>query len=105
MVATDATLGKILTDANGMTLYVYAKDTVGSSACTGACATSWPPLTVSGTPTLPSGVTGTVSVMTRADGSTQVTYNGKPLYTFSKDTAPGQTTGQGVGAVWSVATP
>jgi len=105
MVATDATLGKILTNANGMTLYVFAKDTAGTSACNAGCAANWPPLTATGTPTVSSGVTGTVSVITRADGSSQVAYNGKPLYTYIKDTAPGQTTGQGVGGVWSVATP
>ncbi len=105
MVSTNATLGKILTDAKGMTLYFYAKDTAGTSACTGGCATNWPPLTATGTPTASADATGTLSVITRADGSKQVAYNGKPLYTYIKDTAPGDTTGQGVGGVWTVATP
>lgn len=105
MVATNPALGKILTDANGMTLYFYAKDTAGKSACTGACAGNWPPLTTTGTPVAPAGVTGTVGTIKRDDGSTQVTYNGKPLYTYIKDTAAGDTKGQGVGGVWTVATP
>lgn len=105
MVSNNAKLGNILTNAQGFTLYVYAKDSNGTSACTGGCASNWPPLTASGTPTAPSSVTGTLSTIKRADGSTQVTYNGKPLYTFIKDTAPGDTAGQGFGGVWSAATP
>lgn len=105
MVSKDPKLGNILTNAQGFTLYVYSKDSNGTSACTGACAGIWPPLTASGTPTAGSGVTGTLGTITRADGSTQVTYNGKPLYTYVKDTSPGDTTGQGVAGAWSVATP
>ncbi len=105
MVKTDPKLGKILTNASGMTLYVYAKDTANTSNCTAACAANWPPLTTTGTPTAPTDVTGTLGTITRSDGTKQVTYNGKPLYTFIKDTAPGNTTGQGFGGVWSVATP
>ena len=75
--------------------------------CTGACATNWPPLFVTGgaAPTVASGVTGTVATFARADGmGTQVTYNGKPLYYWKNDKAPGDTTGQGVGG-FTVATP
>ena len=105
MVRDDASLGKILTDAKGFTLYYYAKDTDGKSVCNGGCAVNWPPATADGTPTLPDGVTGTLSLITRDDGSKMLAYNGKPLYTYIKDTDPGDTYGQGVGGVWTVATP
>ena len=107
-LATNPTLGQILTDSNGMTLYVFAKDSAGVSNCTGGCLAAWPALTVSaGTmPTAGSGVTGTLGTITRSDnGALQVTYNGKPLYHFASDSAPGDTSGQGVGGVWSVASP
>ena len=103
MVRTDAKLGAILTNAAGMTLYTYEKDTPGKSVCNGTCATNWPPLMATGTPTAPAGATGKFGTITRDDGSTQVTYNGMPLYTYIKDTAPGDTTGQEVGDVWYVA--
>jgi predicted lipoprotein with Yx(FWY)xxD motif len=103
MVATDAKLGAILTNADGMTLYTYEKDTPGKSVCNGACATNWPPVSASGTPTAPSGATGTFGTITRDDGTSQLTYNGMPLYTYIKDKAPGDTTGQDVGDVWYVA--
>ena len=105
LVRDDATLGKLLTDAKGFTLYYYAKDSDGKSVCNAGCAANWPPATASGTPTLPDGVTGTLSLITRDDGSKQLAYNGKALYTYIKDTDPGDTYGQGVGGVWTVATP
>jgi len=92
--STNAKFGKILVDASGRTLYTFDQDTGTTSACTGSCATTWPPLTISsGTPTGASGL-GTVK---RADGSTQVTYKGKPLYTFASDASAGDATGDGVG--------
>ncbi|HEX3723421.1 MAG TPA: hypothetical protein VHV31_11545, partial [Nitrolancea sp.] len=103
LVHTDAKLGAILTNAAGMTLYTYEKDTPGKSVCTGACATNWPPLIASSAPTAPAGATGTFGTITRDDGSTQVTYNDMPLYTYIKDTAPGDTNGQDVGDVWYAA--
>ena len=105
LVRDDDKLGKILTDSKGFALYFYAKDTPGKSVCSGTCATNWPPLMASGTPTAPDGVTGTLSVITRDDGSMQVAYNGKPLYTYIKDTDQEDTYGQGIGGVWTVATP
>ena len=105
LVRTDDKLGKILTDSKGFTLYVYGKDTAGKSVCNGGCATNWPPLTATGTPTAPDGVTGTLSLVTRDDGTQMVAYNGMPLYTYIKDTDPEDTYGEGVGGVWSVATP
>ena len=104
MVATNATLGQILVDAKGMTLYTYAKDTVNASNCSGACATNWPPLTVAAgvTPTAGPGVQGSLGVIQRADGTYQVTIDGMPLYYFAKDTKPGDANGQGVASVWYV---
>lgn len=103
--AQNATLGTILTDSSGRTLYVYKNDSMNVSNCTGACAQNWPPLTTTGTPSLASGVPGTLGTITRGDGSKQVTYNGMPLYTFKADSNPGDTKGQGIGNVWHVATP
>lgn len=101
---TDPTLGAYLTGLNGMTLYAYTKDTPDVSACTGGCATAWPPLTVAAgtTVTGPSGATAAFATITRADGTMQVTYNHWPLYYYAKDTKAGDTTGQNVGKVWFI---
>jgi len=98
-------LGVVLVDDKGMTLYTSSGDkTPGTSSCTGTCAKVWPPLTVTGTPTYAASLTASAfSTITRADGTTQLAYNGKPLYTFASDAAAGDTTGQGVGG-FSVAT-
>ena len=91
----------VVTDAKGMTLYWFAPDTSTTSKCTGACATYWPPVT--GPVTAGSGVTGTLSTITRPDGTTQATYDGHPLYTYIGDTAPGQAKGNGKnlsGGLW-----
>jgi len=104
MVAQNAALGNILTDAKGMTLYAFTKDTPGTSNCTGDCAGIWPPLVVAQgvTPTAASGFTGTLGTIQRSDGTTQVTVNNMPVYLWVKDKNPGDTTGQGVGKVWFV---
>jgi LPXTG-motif cell wall-anchored protein len=104
-VAQLGSLGSVLVGPNGMTLYYYTKDTANVSNCTGACAQAWPPLTVTGAPTAGAGVSGTLGVLTRADGSQQVTYNGWPLYYYVGDQKPGDANGQNVGGVWYVATP
>jgi predicted lipoprotein with Yx(FWY)xxD motif len=106
LTASNATLGKtILVNSAGLTLYTYGKDTSGTSNCTGGCATAWPPLSPgSGTPTGGAGITGTLATITRSDGAKQVTYNGKPLYTFESDGSAGAATGDGVNS-FSVATP
>ena len=100
-------LGPVLTDDKGKTVYWFAKDTSTASACTGACATAWPP--VLGMPQAASGttLTGRFGTIRRSDGTLQATYNGHPLYTFEGDTAPGQTNGNGIiafGAAWSAIT-
>ena len=94
-----------LTTVQGRTLYYFTPDTATSAACTGGCASNWPPLlATSGTPTSDPGLSGTLSVLSGANGN-QVVYNGHPLYTFSKDSAAGDATGQGIGGKWFVATP
>ena len=105
LVRNDPKLGTFLTDSNGKTLYWYTKDTPGVSNCSGACLAAWPPLLASAPPALPSGVPGTVTLITRTDGGKQVAYNDLPLYYFAKDTSPTDTAGQGVGKVWYVMVP
>ncbi len=105
-VTQNATLGGIFTDSNGMTLYVFARDSAGVSNCNGGCATVWPALQPpAGDLVLPDGVAGTLATITRQDGTQQVTYNGMPLYYYSGDTNPGDTNGQGIGGVWMAAMP
>jgi predicted lipoprotein with Yx(FWY)xxD motif len=97
-------LGVVVVDASGRTVYRFDRDTAGSntSACTGSCSATWPPATVSGTPTAGAGITGTVGVITRSDGTQQLTLDGHPLYRFSGDQAPGDTHGNGIGGIWHV---
>jgi predicted lipoprotein with Yx(FWY)xxD motif len=106
-VSETAAVGKFLTGPAGNTLYVFSGDTAANaSTCVDACATNWPPLTASGgAPAAGTGVTGTLATFARADGSMQVSYNGKPLYYFAKDTKAGDTNGQGVAGKWTVAAP
>jgi predicted lipoprotein with Yx(FWY)xxD motif len=94
----------ILTDGQGMTLYYRTTDTASSSTCTGACASTWPPLLTSGAPTAVASLSGTLSSLTDANG-TQVTYNGHLLYAYSGDSKAGDTNGEGIGGVWFAATP
>jgi predicted lipoprotein with Yx(FWY)xxD motif len=105
-VTADATLGNYLTGEDGKTLYVKMGDSTSAPNCTGACLTNWPAFTLDTgeTAVAGTGVTGTLATFTRPEG-TQVSYNGAPLYYFSGDTAAGQTNGQGVGGVWTVAAP
>lgn len=91
-----------VTDKDGKTLYLFTRDAAGTSACSGECAASWPPLTVptAADATAGTGVTGAVATITRDDGSVQVTLAGKPLYYFAGDAAAGDTNGQGLNDVW-----
>jgi predicted lipoprotein with Yx(FWY)xxD motif len=102
-------LGTILVDAQGNTLYVFDNDTGTQSTCSGSCATNWPPLRADGKPTAGTGANASMLGTTpRSDGKPQVTYNGHPVYTFSGDQGAGQTNGQGVtafGAPWYVISP
>ena len=93
----------LLTNATGLTLYWFAPDSAGKSACYGDCAAYWPPVT--GTPTAGPGVTGTLGTITRTDGKTQATYDGHPLYTYIGDSAPGQDSGNNLnlnGGLWHI---
>jgi predicted lipoprotein with Yx(FWY)xxD motif len=100
-------VGMVLTGPNGHTLYHLTTETNGKIECTGSCAQAWPPLTLSSgqSPTLASGLSGTIGTVKRPDGTTQVTYNGEPLYYYASDTSAGQAEGQGVGGVWFVVAP
>jgi predicted lipoprotein with Yx(FWY)xxD motif len=103
---TIAPFGKVLTDADGRTLYFFDKDVPvkPKSACTGQCATNWPPLLTSDGAGAGKGLDASMlGQSARDDGTTQFTYNGWPLYRFNGDSAPGDTHGQGVGGVWHVA--
>lgn len=101
----DAKLGSYLTGEDGKTLYIFTKDTGGASACTGGCATKWPPFILAAGDTIKGGdgVSGTFATIKRDDGSMQVTYMGAPIYYFAPDTKAGDVNGQGVGGVWFVA--
>jgi len=103
------TLGTILATGKGFTVYAFEADRGATSACTGACAAAWPPVTVSSGSILVDGgaAKSLVAVTTRPGGVHQLTYNGHPLYTFAGDTGPGVTSGQGseeFGARWDVLT-
>jgi predicted lipoprotein with Yx(FWY)xxD motif len=104
-----SSLGQILVDGKGMTLYLFEKDTGTMSTCTGSCAQFWPPVTTTGAPKAGQGVmAGKLGTTTRSDGKTQVTYNGHPLYYYSGDMKPGDVTGQGLntfGGLWYVLSP
>ncbi len=106
MVSETEELGQFLTDANGMTLYLFTNDTEPNvSVCEGDCLTAWPAFTAEEPLTLPEGVDGELTLFERSDGTMQVAYNGIPLYYWQADTAPGDTTGHEVGGVWFVVAP
>ena len=102
-------LGKILVDSQGRTLYLFEKDTGSKSRCSGACASAWPPFRTSGKPKAGSGATASlVEATTRSDGKPEVTYNGHPLYYYAGDQKAGDTNGQGLDAFgrgWDVVSP
>jgi predicted lipoprotein with Yx(FWY)xxD motif len=106
---SNSSLGSILVDSSGRTLYLFKADSATKSACAGACASAWPPLLATGKPTAGGGLTASkLGTITRSDGTQQVTYNGHPLYRYIGDTKPGDVTGQGLtafGAAWFALTP
>jgi predicted lipoprotein with Yx(FWY)xxD motif len=110
VLGTAATpLGTILVDGNGMTVYMFAADTMNQSNCTGTCLSYWPlvPAPAKLPATLP-GVSAKVGSIDRPDGSSQLTVNGMPVYTYAGDNSPGETTGQGLntsGGLWWVLSP
>lgn len=101
-----ATLGTLLTDAVGRTLYMFANDKDRMSNCYDNCQRTWPPLLTRGQPQAGQGVdVSKLSTTNRRDGATQVVYGDFPLYYFTPDTAPGDTKGQAVNNVWFVLGP
>jgi predicted lipoprotein with Yx(FWY)xxD motif len=97
--SAETSAGEILTDANGMTLYTFDKDTAGTSNCYDECAANWPPLIAAAGATPDEEYT----LVERKDGTMQWAYDGKPLYLWKKDAKPGDMTGDGVNDVWHVA--
>jgi predicted lipoprotein with Yx(FWY)xxD motif len=106
-VGQNDALGKFLVGPDGMTLYMFKKDTPGTSNCYDDCAVKWPPLLVPDgmQPTAAEGIAGKLGTTERTDGTYQVTYNDMPLYYWFKDVVPGDATGQNVGEVWFVVAP
>ena len=94
-------LGKVLVDARGRTLYLYTPDGPNKSACYGGCASAWPPLLSTGKPKAAAGVKAKLlGLAMRTDGTHQVTYKGHPLYLYAGDSRAGQVNGEDVGGVW-----
>ena len=100
--------GTVLVDQHGRSLYMFARDHRGKSACSGACAQNWPPLLTTGKPKAGTGASAAkLDTVKRKDGKVQVTYRRHPLYRFAADRAPGDVNGQGLtefGGLWSLLT-
>jgi predicted lipoprotein with Yx(FWY)xxD motif len=109
VMGASTSLGKIITDGQGRTLYLFSKDTGMSSTCSGACASNWPPFTAGSKPAVGGGVPASaIRLVKRSDGTKQVTLDGHPLYFFAGDQSAGQINGQGVnefGAKWWTVAP
>lgn len=109
VMATRNSLGTILTDTHGRAVYMFEADKGPTSTCTGGCAQAWPPLTTTGPPVAGAGVNAALlATSPRPDGTTQLNYNGHPLYYYDDDHGPGTTAGQGenaFGAKWYVLNP
>ena len=107
--AASSSLGRIIVDGRGRTLYLFEKDKRGHSACSGACAMYWPPVITHGKPIAGQGVkTSLLGTIRRANGARQVTYAGHPLYRYLLDTKSGQTNGEGLqdfGGGWDALSP
>jgi predicted lipoprotein with Yx(FWY)xxD motif len=105
-LATDPSLGKILVDGGGRTLYVFTKDAPDTVNCDAKCQANWPPLVSSGTPKVGPGVDSSmIGTASLPDGAKILTYDHMPLYYYFKDTQPGQVSGENVGSVWFVVSP
>jgi len=107
LMVASSSLGDIVVDGKGMTVYFFDKDTAGSgtSACAGQCLVNWPPVPPAADEPTVDGVTGELGTITATDGSTQITLNGLPLYYFKGDSAPGDVNGQAVQDIWWVVSP
>jgi predicted lipoprotein with Yx(FWY)xxD motif len=101
MTSSNSEYGEILTDGQGRAVYLFTQDTGDTSTCTGTCAERWPPVLSEGDAMAGTGVDqAMLGTTTREDGTTQVTYNGHPLYYYAQDASAGDVNGQGVGDVW-----
>jgi predicted lipoprotein with Yx(FWY)xxD motif len=101
----DSSLGQIIVDGEGKTLYMFDPDTAGSPTCYDDCATAWPPLLADDAASVTAGTgldASKITVVDRTDGGKQVKYGNWPLYYFANDAAAGDTNGQGVQDVWWV---
>lgn len=100
-------LGTIVVDGKGMTLYYFTQDSQGTdtSACTGECLDAWPIAKASAQKPTAQDVSGKIGTIAAADGGRQLTLDGRPLYYFAQDKAPGDTLGQGLNGLWYVAAP
>ena len=101
----NSSLGQIMVDGRGYTLYTFTADSPGNSTCYGTCEKNWPPLLVDDTIAIPSGMSGTMGAILRADNTTQVTYNGWPLYYYAGDNQPGDMNGDKAAGKWFVVHP
>lgn len=103
----DTSLGQIVVDGQGLTVYYFDSDTANSgvSACTGGCLDNWPIVTSATDTPVVDGVTGAVGTIPTPDGGFQITINGLPIYLYAGDAAPGDVNGQGAGGVWWVVAP
>jgi predicted lipoprotein with Yx(FWY)xxD motif len=104
VTTASTSLGTVLVDSQRRTLYLFKADQGTKSACSGACASAWPPLRTSGKPTVGGGAEASkLGTTPRSDGRPEVTYDGHPLYTYTGDSKPGDVNGQGLtafGAAW-----
>ena len=101
----DTSLGSVLVDGDGKTLYIFTPDaaSAGKSVCNGDCAAAWPPLLGDAAPTLGTGLEADdFTTITRDDGTTQIAFYGMPLYYFAADAAAGDVKGQGLNDKWYV---
>ncbi|MEI7992449.1 MAG: hypothetical protein WCH93_08460 [Actinomycetota bacterium] len=98
-----SSLGQILVDGSGRTVYLFTNDEGTVSSCLGGCVSNWPPVIASAAPTFGDGLdAGDFGTTTRPDGTVQVTFYGHPLYTFAGDSQVGDVNGEGVSSVWWV---
>lgn len=99
---SNPTLGEILVDAKGLTVYVFDSDKNGTIACVNACASAWPPVVLEAGATLPTtgALAADLSTVARPDGAKQVAYKGRPVYRFAGDAKAGDIKGDGVGGIW-----
>jgi predicted lipoprotein with Yx(FWY)xxD motif len=100
---SESSLGEILVDADGLTLYLFMNDTAGTSTCVDTCAAAWPPLVATQVSVGDDLAAADFGLIARPDGTQQLAVNDRPLYRFAGDEAPGDTSGQGLNGVWYVA--